>query len=335
MGFFKNFLKSAGNIVGGVFSKIPVIGGIGDAIVSEVGRQDAKDQLKSEQNWASNQAQINRDFQREERELTQQWELEQWQREMDYNSPANQIKLAMEAGINPNSIVDAGGNFSPTSAPSSSPMSGSMASSPASLANSLLLHDPHTANLIANTRKVNAEAEGKELENSYAPQLNETMIAKARAEIDEIASKKGFTDEQTRQLKDLFPLLKGKNEQELKKLQQETSNMFEQLKLIQAQARSANAQADYDEWAKEFREKYGVSPNSGLIDGIIQLATSGDKGVEIVDALLETGFSTLYGVITAPVRLPYKKLKERIGEELMPLPPYAGSELAVPPTYNP
>ena len=334
MGFFKNMFRAAGNLFGNTLSAIPGLAPIGNTITSEIGKSEARDQLKSEQDWSANQAQLNRDFQREERELTQQWELEQWQREMDYNSPANQMKLAMDAGINPNSVAGAGGNFSPTSAPNSSPMSGSTASSPGSLANSLLLHDPQTANLLANTRKTEAEATGKEIENSYAPKLNETMIKKAEGEIAEIASKKGFTDEQTKQMKEMFPILKGKNEQELKKIEQETKNLLEELKKIKAEARSAEAQADYDEWANKFREIYGVSPNSGLIDGIIQLATSGEKGVAIVDSMLETVMSIAYGVVTAPIRLPAKALKEKVGDSLDVLP-YVGIELPDKPIYNP
>lgn len=297
MGFFKSLFKSAANLVGGTISKIPVIGGVGDAIVSEVGRQDAKDQLESEQNWSARQAQINRDFQREERELTQQWNLEQWQREMDYNSPQNQLDLAMKAGINPNDVIGNGAGFVATNAPETSPMSGNMPSA-GSIASGLLLQDPQTANLLASARKANAEAVGKEIENSYAPEVNDLAIKKAKAEIDKIGADKGFTDEQTRQMKELFDILKGKNEEELNQLKQQTLNLIEQGRALKAQADTAEYEAAQAKWANDFRELYGVTPQSGLIDGIIQLIASGEKGANIAESLIETTFSVLGGAIS-------------------------------------
>lgn len=315
MGFFKSLFKSAANVVGNTISKIPVIGGVGDAIVSELGRQDAKDQLESEQDWSSRQAQINRDFQREERELTQQWNLEQWQREMDYNSPQNQLDLAMKAGINPNDVIGNGAGFVATNAPETSPMSGNMAGSPGSIASGLLLQDPQTANLLASARKINAEAEGKEIENSFAPVVNELAIKKAKAEIDKIGADKGFTEEQTKQMKDLFDILKGKNEEELKQLKQETLNLVEQGRALKAQADTAEYERNQAKWANDFREKYGVTPQSGLIDGIIQLIASGEKGANIAESLIETTFSVLGGAISGTFKAG-KRIADFLGGSL-------------------
>lgn len=298
MGVFKKLFKTGAKIFGGAISSIPGLEPFGNAITSEIDKSDSREQLRAEQNWAANQAQINRDFQREERELTQQWNLEQWQREMDYNSPQNQLDLAMKAGINPNDVIGNGAGFVATNAPETSPMSGNMAGSPGSIASGLLLHDPQTANLLASARKANAEAVGQEIENSYAPEVNELVIKKAKAEIDKIGADKGFTDEQTRQMKELFDILKGKNEEELKQLKQETLNLIEQGRMLKAQADTAEYERNQAKWANEFREKYGVTPQSGLIDGIIQLIASGEKGANIAESLIETTFSVLGGAIS-------------------------------------
>lgn len=52
-----------------------------------------------------------------------QWNLQQWEREMAYNSPANQLKLLQEAGLNPLFYGQGLGQGSHTQAPQSADMS--------------------------------------------------------------------------------------------------------------------------------------------------------------------------------------------------------------------
>lgn len=76
---------------------------------------------------AARQAELNRNFQREERLATQEWNLEQWNRENEYNTPKNQLQRMLDAGINPNSGMNNISNVAPGSV-RTSPMSGSQAS---------------------------------------------------------------------------------------------------------------------------------------------------------------------------------------------------------------
>ena len=50
------------------------------------------------------QAELDRQFQRNERIATQDWELEIWNKNNEYNSPLEQLKRYKEAGINPNAM---------------------------------------------------------------------------------------------------------------------------------------------------------------------------------------------------------------------------------------
>lgn len=69
----------------------------------------------------------NRDFQTSEREASQQWNLDQWNRENAYNDPSAQRARMEAAGFNPyNMNIDAGS--ASTSGAQSSPGSGSQAS---------------------------------------------------------------------------------------------------------------------------------------------------------------------------------------------------------------
>ena len=68
----------------------------------------------------------NRDFQTSEREASQQWNLDQWNRENEYNDPSAQRARMEAAGFNPyNMNIDAGS--ASTSGAQSSPGSGSQA----------------------------------------------------------------------------------------------------------------------------------------------------------------------------------------------------------------
>lgn len=51
------------------------------------------------------------------------WNLQQWQREMDWNSPANQLRLLMDAGLNPNIFGQGLAGNMKTQAPQSADMS--------------------------------------------------------------------------------------------------------------------------------------------------------------------------------------------------------------------
>lgn len=73
----------------------------GSAISGAISSQLQKDAMRYE----SEEAQINRDFQREERELAQQFNLEMWNMNNEYNSLSAQIDRAREAGVSPNALL--------------------------------------------------------------------------------------------------------------------------------------------------------------------------------------------------------------------------------------
>lgn len=63
---------------------------------------------------AQHEAWRTRAWQTKEREASQAWQLEQWNRQNDYNSPVEQMKRARAAGINPLAVIN--GDFRPTEA---------------------------------------------------------------------------------------------------------------------------------------------------------------------------------------------------------------------------
>lgn len=280
-----------------------------------IGVGSARSQQEDEMFWSETQAQDNRIFQRSERQATQQFNQDMWNMYNQYNTPANQLKRGMSAGINPNAIINGLSTVS-DHVVSSSPMSGSQAQFPGSIANGLLSLNPEIMSMFTQALKTLSEKEGQDISNQFAPTINDRIIKKADAEIDDLASKKGFTDEQTRQMKELFPLLKGKNEQELEKLKVDVKVSLQQYEKLVADTNLANEEASIAKWKNEFREKFGVSPESGLIDGIIQLVTSGPKGAETAEALFDTVFSMLGGILKGYVNNVYIKPVKAIGSAL-------------------
>lgn len=286
---------------------------------------NAENQHQEDKDWSANQAQLNRDFQTQERLDAQAWNEEMWNKTNEYNSPSARIQRGMAAGINPNSIV--GGDLSsPASTVTTSAQSGASAPGVPSFASSLLTSDAQVANLLAQVRKTNADAQGQEIQNSYAPKFNDKALEKAQAEIDKLASDKGFTDEQTRQLKELFPILKGKNIEELNLMKEEVKKTAQEIIKLGAETTEVEANASIAKGKSEFYEKFGVAPGSGLVDGLFQLLTSGDKGYSTVMAMIETLFSTAVGAVSGHVGL-FRALDRG--------PAYVNEQLPVPIIINP
>lgn len=310
MGWLSNIIGGVANTVGSIFGG--PVGAIADGIGSIIGNQSAENQHAADKAWASAEAQKNRDFQVDERLASQEWNEMMWHKNNEYNSPVNQLRLYQEAGINPNAIF---GNLNGTSkgSPSTAAMSGASAPSVPSFANSMLGLNPEMRQMLANVRKTEAEAEGQEIANDAAPKFNEAMLQKAVAETDAAAAKAGLDKEQANQIKELLPYLKDKNEAEIKKMGEELKVLTEQISLVKSQQQSTERDAEMKRLDLEFRNKFGVSPNSGLVDGIIQLIGAGDKGSAIVDSLLSTLVNIAVGLFTGQFLGPVKVIEKISG----------------------
>ena len=84
-----------------------VLGWAGSLLANESAKEDraqAREIHNEELANNNEQAQINRDFQREERLAAQEYELDMWNRNNEYNSPHAQLERYKQAGINPNAM---------------------------------------------------------------------------------------------------------------------------------------------------------------------------------------------------------------------------------------
>lgn len=156
--------------------------------------------LQEQQSFQSEQTQLGRDWSEEMMAKANQWNLDQWNRENEYNLPVNQKARLLAAGINPDlamqgasSVGQAGS--SPSSASAPSPASPSGASAP-----SLNLQRPDfgtgfaqlssAVNSYFENKQRSTVTEGYGLDNAlkaaYGDRAYQLSLGKTEAEIDNI-----------------------------------------------------------------------------------------------------------------------------------------------------
>lgn len=179
------------------------------------------------------EAEKSRDWQTLEREATQDWNLEQWNRENEYNSPAEQLKRAMEAGINPNSAIQGILGNSQAGEVRTSPQSGAQASGPA--ASGKMSSPPTIGALIgqsvnsfwqnqfleAQTRNVNQDTENKGEEYHNIIEARNGMV-QARKNMEKEFEKLGFETDMAKEQLDFFRDIK---DDQIQILQQTYTNL--------------------------------------------------------------------------------------------------------------
>lgn len=166
--------------------------------------------LREQQKFQSEQAQLGRDWSEEMMGQANQWNLDQWNRENEYNLPVNQKARLLAAGINPalamqgaSSVGQAGSSPSSASAPSPASPSGASA-----LPLNLQRPDYGTGfaqissavNSYFDNKQKSVLTEGYGLDNalkaSYGDRAAQLALGKTEAEIDSIraSTAKAYAD---------------------------------------------------------------------------------------------------------------------------------------------
>lgn len=166
--------------------------------------------LQEQQRFQAEQAQLGRDWSDEMMSKSQQWNLDQWNRENEYNLPENQKARLLAAGINPalamqgaSGVGQSGSSPSGSSAPSPASPSGSSAPS-------LNLQRPDygtgfaqissAVNSYFENKMKSEQTEGYGLDNAlkaaYGDRAYQLSLGKTEAEIDNIraSTAKSYAD---------------------------------------------------------------------------------------------------------------------------------------------
>lgn len=300
---------------------------IGSLVGSGVGA--AADYYINERNNAFNamQSQLNRQFQTGEREASQDWNLEMWNRQNSYNLPSAQLDRLLQAGLNPvtaMSLLSETGNTA-TSLPQSSPQAGSAASAagmsqPGDQIASAL-------NRAAEYEKTKEVTKGQSIENEWNPKLKKQTLANLEKENDAIVARSGLDEAHADQLRQLTPLLVKKTRQEvvnmkasLKQINKEVQKMDSEIDLLKKDITKVEKesavleeealkvkqdrlrqleQTRYDKWLADFVEANGFDPKSEPMEALIQCLANGKIG--IIEGMLDNILSTLPRVVDAVV----------------------------------
>lgn len=281
---------------------------------------------------ASRQAELNREFQREERIATQEWNLEQWNRENEYNLPKNQLQRMLDAGINPNSAFNNLSNVAPGSV-RSTPMSGATAgvsAGPQSTIGSEGLGKYWQNKLLEKQANLTqSQDEGQQISNFWEPinQNNNNLDAKDRQNLAkksyELLSKQveqlginieidklnlNFTPEQFQFQRDMFAqelALAGENVKNAKKQGELIGEEIETEKTkqgvnkatignIQEDTKSKKIANSVDEVKAYFFRKYGISCDDATASIYAKAVELKEQGhPEEADKMLRDWFDNL------------------------------------------
>lgn len=156
--------------------------------------------LGETQRFQAEQAQLGRDWQEEQLAKTNQWSLDQWNRENEYNLPINQASRLLQAGINPALAMQGNGSIgmagsAPTSKDAGSPAVASGTSAPALSQYSPNLTAGFTQVSSAidsyfNNAKKASETKGLDIQNllqeKYGERSTQLSLGKTESEINSL-----------------------------------------------------------------------------------------------------------------------------------------------------
>lgn len=230
----------------------------------------AKNMQYMEMQYNSQEAQKNRDFQQAERLASQEFEVDMWNRNNEYNSPAEQLKRLKEAGINPNSL---GGNPNVSATPvTTNPSSGSQASYSSNLSSAML---GNTANMtssfatllnsFANVKKSNIESALKAWELKYNKKTEglrikqlETNIKYQEEQINDVIESAGMKRASKDEILARTSWMDKLNDSEIEERIARTTLLYNQsydiLKSLELQEKDVNSLVDLRSSEKSLNE---------------------------------------------------------------------------------
>lgn len=242
-----------------------------------------------------------------------QWNLEQWQRQNEYNSPANQLRLLAQAGINPNS-------YSPQGMTAGSLTSADMSvaaipqldgQEPAERFNTMMqglggINDQvlNTLNTIFNAENLKAGIAESRLRQDQAKVMNPMLIRQqelqnnisAEKEIQErYASKNAYAESMMKDFDLQHYEEKFREDLKLTKSSSYLNNKkaAEALKMIE----QLDVTTDIQKWSRDFMQKTGTNPNSDGVSQLIQLMLSDPgHGKAVINALVDN-LGEVFGAI--------------------------------------
>lgn len=223
----------------------------------------------------------------------------------DYYSPENQLRLAQEAGLNPNTIFGSG--FSPGSVSAQSSPGSSFGGSSSGLASSILMQDAQTLNAFASARKTMADADISETQAKFDKKTYDARVKQVQGNAEKVFKELGMLDLDADIKQKTYDWFAKKSDVELQQMSEHLNIMrneaiasgmqldtirLEQGKLVydiaQSQANIENTQASTANIEANTANTIQDTANKVVQNGILQ-SEAGLKQIEL-------GFSSITGV---------------------------------------
>lgn len=251
-------------IVGGalITGGASLLGGIGNLFgqsnanktnIKLMREQNAFNALEAQKarDFNSQEAAIARDFNSQEAALNRRFQEQMYQKSLDWRSPANQLKLMQEAGLNPinfqNGVVS-------DSAPSGNVASSPAASSPAAIgASTPTIQNPYASAIDAMTRVASTLTDAK-LKEQQGNQLDaltatENAMRDGKVELQNSVISLNLANQT------LTKAQEQKVGKEILRIDQETSLLSEQIKKVQADTDLTYFQSRYQQLKGDEQKK--------------------------------------------------------------------------------
>ena len=279
---------------------IPFVSGVAQSMVDKQDEIRAIEREDLAYERSVEQAEINREFQRQERLAAQEFNVDMWNRTNEYNSLSAQLARASAAGVNPNAIIGGATSGTTTQANpvSTSPMSGGAASVPSSgIASALMQNSAVVDNLRAQTLETEVDTAAKQFDLDFQKlTVNERRLALAvgiesqRAAIDKALAETELIGVNKEIALKTFDWTCRFNEVELEsrieqlnQLYTQHEMMFEQLEgldldnqLKVEQIEHQSLLNDAQKFQNEFTKITGIPPNTDEFTLAVYLLRSGE-----------------------------------------------------------
>lgn len=265
MGFFGNLISGIGSALTG--NPLGVLGsalGFGSDIYNNA-KQNS--QYKKQMQLQIQENQKNRDFNRQMAEMSNKWSLDQWNRENQYNLPANQIARLKQAGLNPDLAYSGGVGSVSSSSPNVTSASASGGFSPMSPPassleqfNSARLASAQAEDLEASAILKRSQAKGQDITNNHLDDQLSSIIAELDSRHDLNVAQKEEVTQMSQQIIETYKNLRVQNailryDALMKKIDTEFYRSFRSAELRKLRAEAGISEKQEQTFMQEFKTR--------------------------------------------------------------------------------
>lgn len=265
--------------------------------------------------------QTDRDWQVEQQQKQNDFNVKMWKLNNEYNNPQNQIKRLMDAGISRSGAASmlTGGESSGVTA-SDMPSAPNQNRVPQMLSTILggikemSLLKASKENLEANTRKIISEADRNEKTLTFDLDLLKKQGDFMDKQMSEISKNMQLTEEQRKNWEILNKWADKKEEAEINNMTASYNETLQKIELLKEQKKDVSQEVIKKEWENFYRNNFGIDPNSAQMNQLITSTLKGD--MDSVFNAFEKGVKTSLSHLKGIAETGYNQLQEFVNKKI-------------------